>query len=374
MPEGFTQEQIAQLINLSGLNDHERLISTVTHYIQTDSIIQCHKCFLNENGDGIHTLTLRLQESSQLSFITDNKVEAIVADIQEKFSDIAGITIDDWQNKRIRDRIIDLHEYVKEKLKKHTDAKRVLWTDVAKIVEYAFGSAAVINTTLKRQLHDLGYLQCVTTQSLNQVMLAINDFYQCIKRKLTELLEGINKSILESLFNRFQKCEWHSIVSYVLSLSFWEHNYQFNLQSFNDDEKILLMNCLFKLNDAKKCNKNCFNVKDLNLKGFLAEHDIYLQGVAGSEENDREILNTKIINNLVEDSYILYSQSEGESKAYAVLRHLRNAIAHTRVTKSNCNNYFELEDNNCKTMQAKIKIDILENLIDEIIKTKQLII
>lgn len=368
MPKRLTQQQITDLINLCGFDDQQKLCLAITHFIQDNSLIQCHQAILNEGkeSNGIRQLTNRLRETPELNNIRENVVYDIVSDIKDKFADVEKITIDDWQNKDIRKRIVELHNYVKDTIKTKSEINKVTWSDVSKIVEYAFGSAVTVNTKLKKQLYELGYLQFLDTKSLNQIMLAVSHFYQDIKHFIRSLLNNVGELALSTLFLGLPEVERQNIASYVLLKSFWECYNQLTLHSFSNNEKIVLLDCLYKLNDVEKKEQNAqnYNINDINLQNFINNNNFYIKVCSNQQEISKVSINVC--------NYILFTKKNiNENEAYSILRHFRNAIAHSRLAKSECANYFVLEDlyEDKKSMQAQIRIDLFESLIDEIIKT-----
>ena len=81
-------------------------------------------------------------------------------------------------------------------------------------------------------------------------------------------------------------------------------------------------------------------------------------------------------------NYFIYTHDSGnktkanpnpvKDEAHDLLRHIRNSIAHSLVTRPQRKNAFQLQDKNkCgnESMLARIRVDLLKPLIEEIKQT-----
>jgi hypothetical protein len=102
---------------------------------------------------------------------------------------------------------------------------------------------------------------------------------------------------------------------------------------------------------------------------FCQEHSIALAPRASSSS----------VKEMSESNYIMFvyndRKAESKDKAHALLRHLRNAIAHARVSKTATNStVLDITDVNGKdniSMRGKMEQDLLFSLIELLIQSKR---
>ena len=128
--------------------------------------------------------------------------------------------------------------------------------------------------------------------------------------------------------------------------------------------KLILFDFLKYYEDVKN-EVNRFNFKDYQLQKFLQENKIFVGSF--SKRSEKEFKKSKF-NRFIR----IYRCPTNANAAHAILRHVRNAVAHGRIQYARTN-ILKLEDYNSKnkiiTMKATISQDILISLIEEIKKT-----
>lgn len=176
MPERLTNQQIERIINVI-LDNPQILERETNNYVRNNPIIRCHQMF-NEHNDenAIHELTSLLRNSHhRYADLTDNDVSEIVADIRERFADIANITIDDWQNDNTIRRLVELHEHVKQSLQDKLHFNNVGWGTVSRIIASVFGNVPVITKSLKEDLYKLHFLSRKSSEDIREILYAIRN-------------------------------------------------------------------------------------------------------------------------------------------------------------------------------------------------------
>lgn len=140
----------------------------------------------------------------------------------------------------------------------------------------------------------------------------------------------------------------------------------------NKEDKVLLMDCLELLNNAISGTIGHYDLRNPNLHSFLHRNDIYVNryGARNMKEGKNKA------------NYFVYTHDSGnktkanpnpvKDEAHDLLRHIRNSIAHSLVTKPRGKNTFQLQDKNkCgnESMVARIRVDLLKPLLEEIKQT-----
>lgn len=130
----------------------------------------------------------------------------------------------------------------------------------------------------------------------------------------------------------------------------------------NKEDKILMFDCLNKLNDAIKCIGH-YNFGNNDLQTFIMNNDIYIE-----RYGKRHIKAANAKHNYI----VLTFDSTISDKAHDILRHFRNSIAHSLVKKPKGKQYYQFQDKNkCgnESMVARIRTDLFKSLIENIIQT-----
>lgn len=126
--------------------------------------------------------------------------------------------------------------------------------------------------------------------------------------------------------------------------------------------KLILFDFLKYYEDVKN-EANKFHFKDNQLQKFLQKNKIFIGSF--SKKSEDNFKKSKF------NRFIKINRCPTNA-AHAILRHIRNAVAHGRIQYVSTN-ILKLEDYNSKskqiTMKATIPQDILISLIDEIKKT-----
>lgn len=110
-------------------------------------------------------------------------------------------------------------------------------------------------------------------------------------------------------------------------------------------------------NDIDK-HEGEFHLENQDVQAFLSKNDIYI--VEGLDDNRRQAE--------THSQYVIWKKNQNKKDhAYMVLKHIRNSMAHAHL-KKNEENFYVLEDQSGKkgqtTMEGKIKIDLLNNLLE----------
>ncbi len=110
-----------------------------------------------------------------------------------------------------------------------------------------------------------------------------------------------------------------------------------------------------------KQNAGHYHIKDSSVKTFLSDNRIFIGSIAPKS---------------AKQNYIRYDLRSGkivslDDVGHHIFRHIRNAIAHGMITKTN-GPYFEFSDISPKqtfTARARIKVELFWQLIDVIKQT-----
>lgn len=140
----------------------------------------------------------------------------------------------------------------------------------------------------------------------------------------------------------------------------------------NKEDKVLLMNCLTKLNKAIKDSIGHYDLNDSVLQNFIKTNSISIEKYGKRNLKKMESKKIFILSRFESEEKNKTNSSAPADRAHDILRHFRNAIAHSLVTKPRGKDFYEIKDynkNSNQTMFAHIRIDLFESLIDEIIKT-----
>lgn len=140
----------------------------------------------------------------------------------------------------------------------------------------------------------------------------------------------------------------------------------------NKEDKVLLIDCLEILNDAISGTIGHYDITNAALSRFMQTNEIYVNryGTRNLKEGKKK------------PNYFVYTHDSGnktkanpnpvKDEAHDLLRHIRNSIAHSLVTKPRGKNTFQLQDKNkCgnESMVARIRVDLLKPLLEEIKQT-----
>ena len=104
----------------------------------------------------------------------------IVNEIQgEQYEDIAHITLDDWANEDVFNRLVELHGHVRRRLARMLDKqeRNIGWGVVGKIINAVFGKVPVITKGVRKALHQSHLLQYECTDNIRMLLRAIRDMW-----------------------------------------------------------------------------------------------------------------------------------------------------------------------------------------------------
>ncbi len=123
-------------------------------------------------------------------------------------------------------------------------------------------------------------------------------------------------------------------------------------------EKIQLYDYLVHFEDNIKGNQGHYDFNDNQLQSFINSNDIEFCSHKSKGTHTKK-----------HDAYFQYEYANLD-RAHDLMRHIRNAIAHGNIVKSQ--GCFWLKDYNnfgTKTLDAKIKIDIFWDFLNELENT-----
>lgn len=130
--------------------------------------------------------------------------------------------------------------------------------------------------------------------------------------------------------------------------------------ALNNNEKVKLFNYLTHFEHEIKKNRERYNLSNNQLQVFINDNDIAFCSHTAKGIDTKE-----------HDAYFQYEyRYKSMDKAYDLMRHIRNAIAHGNITKKD--GYFWLTDyttKGTKTLDAKIKTDVFWNFLNELENT-----
>ena len=128
----------------------------------------------------------------------------------------------------------------------------------------------------------------------------------------------------------------------------------------NQQEKIRLFDYLTRFEKKIKNNHGHYDLNDNQLQTFINENDIAFCSYQAKGIKAKE-----------HEAYFQYEyRYKGMDKAYDLMRHIRNAIAHGNITKKD--GYFWLKDysnKGTKTLDSKIKTNVFWNFLTELENT-----
>lgn len=135
------------------------------------------------------------------------------------------------------------------------------------------------------------------------------------------------------------------------------------------EDKVFMFDCLSKLNDAIKDSFGKYDFLNSTLSSFLRTNDIHILKY-GKRNNSIAFTKQNFLT-----CTLNRNKNKQEDFAHDILRHIRNSIAHSNVSKNGkkgCKFYIFIDYNNKgnESARGKIRVDLLESLIDEIIKTR----
>lgn len=140
----------------------------------------------------------------------------------------------------------------------------------------------------------------------------------------------------------------------------------------NKEDKVFMFDCLKKLNDAIKDSFGEYSFNNSAISAFLKDNEIFI-GKYGKNNN----LKAKTKQNFLTcypNEYVKRVRKQ-EDFAHDILRHIRNSIAHSNVSKNGIKGYkfYTFVDYNSRgneSAKGKIRVDLLGSLIDAIINTR----
>lgn len=134
----------------------------------------------------------------------------------------------------------------------------------------------------------------------------------------------------------------------------------------NKEDKILLIDCLEILNNAISGTIGHYDITNAALSRFMQTNEIYVNRYGTRNMKDGK----------KKQNYFVYTYDSinrnTRNEAHDLLRHIRNSIAHSLVTKPRGKNTFQLQDKNkCgnESMVARIRVDLLKPFIETIKQT-----
>lgn len=158
----------------------KRIVDALLHDNPILQSMQLRAQIIGHDPNAIHSLAGSIQQSSRRAYgnLTDDMLLQIIQEIQEKFGDVANITLDDWANEEVLRRLVDLHEYVRERLAMllHKEKRQIGWGIVGKIINSVFGGIPVITPSVRKVLHQLNFLQYLNTDNIQVLLKAVGAF------------------------------------------------------------------------------------------------------------------------------------------------------------------------------------------------------
>lgn len=138
----------------------------------------------------VHPLAESIRSHSRHVYagLTDEMVLQIMNEIQDQFGDVAAITLDDWANKDLLDRLVELHEHVRRRLAGllHKECRQIGWGVAGKIINGVFGNVPVITKGVRKVLHETDFLHHPNTKDIRLLLLAVSGFWNRNRGKIFE--------------------------------------------------------------------------------------------------------------------------------------------------------------------------------------------
>ncbi len=181
----------------------ERIITTLVHDQSVIQLVHNRVLEINQgrNAIDIQSLAMSIRQSSPrvYSNLTDTMLTQIINEIQEYYGDVTNITLDDWNNDEVLQRLVDLHNYVRNRLAKllHKENRQIGWGIVGKIIKAVFGSVPVITKGVREVLHNIGFLSCQFTQCIQTLLEAVRNFWN---RNRDLIIECTSEIIIRGAF------------------------------------------------------------------------------------------------------------------------------------------------------------------------------
>lgn len=143
----------------------------------------------------------------------------------------------------------------------------------------------------------------------------------------------------------------------------------------NKDDKAKMFDCLARLNSVINNSFGEFDINNGDIKAFIKNNDFYIEKYG--KRNKKKAFE--------HNNYIVFVSNRYNGKfdlAHDILRHIRNAIAHSLVSKKsnkrkNGDVYYSLTDynkNGNESMIGQCRLDLFYSLIDALIGTRKQII
>ncbi|MBQ7448916.1 MAG: hypothetical protein IJS73_03810 [Paludibacteraceae bacterium] len=129
---------------------------------------------------------------------------------------------------------------------------------------------------------------------------------------------------------------------------------------FTQKQKVEMFDFLLYFEQNIRNNKNRYSLSNNSLQDFIKRNKIMIKRL--TQDNKGKIKN---------NPFILCCW--GNDRAYDLLRHIRNSIAHgnAKIKSTKRVEIHDYDRNGNETLYGKIRFDLLMSLIKEIIKTSK---
>lgn len=158
-----------------------RVVATLVHDPSAIQSVQLRRRMLTNDTIAIHTLAESIRKTPRHVYanLTNDMLSQIIDEIREQYGTMADITLDDWANEDVVNRLGDLHEYVRRRLAEMLDKqeRNIGWSIVGKIINAVFGKVPVITKGVRKALHQSHLLQYECTDNIRMLLQAIRDMW-----------------------------------------------------------------------------------------------------------------------------------------------------------------------------------------------------
>lgn len=158
-----------------------RVVATLAHDPSTIQSVRLRRMMIANDQNAIHTLAESIRQTPRHTYanLTDDILSQIIGEIREQYGTIDGITLDDWANEDVFNRLVELHGHVRRRLARMLDKqeRNIGWGVVGKIINAVFGKVPVITKGVRKALHQSHLLQYECTDNIRILLQAIRDMW-----------------------------------------------------------------------------------------------------------------------------------------------------------------------------------------------------
>lgn len=188
------QLTICKTINKQEMNEEQinRIVTALLHDPSVRQSVQLRRMMIVNDTNAIHTLAESIRQTPRHTYanLTDDILSQIIDEIREQYGTIDGITLDDWANEDVVNRLVELHGYVRRRLGRMLDKqeRNIGWSVAGKIINAVFGNVPVITKGVRKALKESHLLQYQYTNSIRTLLLSIREWWNMYRDDIVAIV------------------------------------------------------------------------------------------------------------------------------------------------------------------------------------------